>query len=91
MSRPKRKYEDLWNIIKESDSVKVQLTSSTVQSVIDQHYKTVKKAVTKEKYIDDNFKRKYPFAVLNSSLEGNVIKFTLELNNFTNIKVEDIQ
>lgn len=78
MKRKLRKYEEPWNVLKQNGSVSILITQSDDEKVIAKYAKTVRKAMQKEKYLDDNFRIKYPKAVINSVLEGKKLRFTID-------------
>jgi hypothetical protein len=80
MARKMRKYESCWKLLKERGYVKVRLTNSEEPTVIARNVKTFRKAVQKEKYMDENFKYEFPHATIESTVEGSFISLKLKLN-----------
>lgn len=75
-----RRYQPVWETLKTQLQVSVKLTRSDDPLVIKKYARTFRKAVQKEKYIDDDFKFKFPYATLTTEIEGNMIHIELHLN-----------
>ena len=78
----KRMYQVAWEHLKEKQKVKLEVTRSKDAALFTRSVKTIRKAIQKEKYIDDRFRLMYPDALITSTLDAdsNTITFHLELN-----------
>ena len=77
-----RRYQPVWEALKLSprQKVRVQLTLSDDAQKVKAMFKTFRRAIQKEKWLDNKFKHQYPTAVLHTVLtDGNVVELTLVL------------
>lgn len=74
-----REYQPYWNMLKEYGAVKLNLNEAQLEDVSD-YIRRIKKAISKEKYMDNNFRLQYPFAKIKVTYyeEGNHVIFKLE-------------
>lgn len=78
----KRRYEPIWERLKEDREVEVIIQPSSLKDYqIKRQARTVRKAITKEKYQDIDFRKEFPFAELESFLHDRVLSFKLVLNS----------
>ncbi len=89
-----RKYQPAWDKLKRNakvseyqgtgtiGTIKIQVTTSTYVEVISKHASTAIRGLQKEKYQDGTFRRKYPRAVLTSTIDMNTgyVTMMLDLN-----------
>lgn len=97
-----RKYEPAWAKLKRNakvseyqntgtnGTIKFQVTTSSYVEVISKHASTAIRGMQKEKYQDAAFRRKYPNAVLTSTIDTNTgfVTIILELN--TTASLDDL-
>lgn len=90
MTQNRRKYQDLWCLIKDELVVTIQLQplSITSQQAVKQ-FKTLKKAISKEKYQDMHYKGANPNSKITYSIDTNLKQVTFTLENDTAITLED--
>ncbi len=78
----KRQYQPLWEALKEVGSVELILQPAELtERQLLRQTATLRKAVSKEKYMDETFKLDFPDAEVTSDRVARVITFKLELNS----------
>ncbi len=77
-----RQYQPLWEALKENKTVEIILQpEGLTERQLFKQTATLRKAVSKEKYMDTQFKIDFPFAEVTSTRKGRTITFLLELNS----------
>lgn len=89
VAKTKRTYEEPWTVLRDTGKVTMQVVGSTNEAVIAKHAKTYRKAIQKEKFRDENFRKKYPSAYISSEIEGNNVRFQLHYNEYTTLATGD--
>jgi hypothetical protein len=87
-TKPKRRYAQLWDTLKQMKSVAIVPTLSKDPAVFKKWSKTVRKAVQKEKYLDEPFRVRYPRAELTSKLDFDTktLRFKLDLGTILSVR-----
>lgn len=79
--KAKRRYQEVWEVLKTSKQKTVICGMSIAPNATDMQlqraFKTFRRAVQKEKNQDEAFKYHNPGAVLNATLQGTEVTFTL--------------
>lgn len=85
-----RKYERSWNILKDKKVILAQVTTSEDKRVLLKHASTFIRGVQKEKYQDVIFRRRYPDAVVVSTInyETKQVRVELVLNSYKSVLEE---
>lgn len=80
--KAKRQYEPLWEALKEHRKVELILQPEqlTERQLLNQT-KTLRKAISKEKYMDEVFRLQYPHAEVTSVRSHRTVTFRLSLND----------
>lgn len=80
-TRKVRQYEAVWLALKEQKSVEILLQPDRLtEKQLLRQTATFRKAVSKEKYMDEEFKLQFPDAEVTSTRVHRTITFKLELN-----------
>ena len=87
MSRPKRRYAKLWDTLKLMKTVAIVPTLSKDPEICKKWAKTVRKAVQKEKYLDESFRVRYANSELTSTLDFDrkTVSFKLDLGTVPSV------
>tara|TARA_Y100000588_G_C14066958_1_gene844044 strand:- start:281 stop:559 length:279 start_codon:yes stop_codon:yes gene_type:complete len=86
--KKRRRWAEVWQTLKELKRASLIPSNSENPEVVRRFMRTARKGVQKEKYEDDAFKVRYPFAKLTSTIEGNKLTFVLDLGS-SDINAED--
>ena len=87
-----RRYHQAWATLKQFKIVAMQPTYSKDPAIFSKWVKTIRKGVQKEKYYDDNFRARYPDAVISSHIDPRdptKLVFQLDLG-FSNAILTDL-
>lgn len=76
-----RKYQYYWNYLKEKGSMPIQVNEHGLSDAT-AHMKRIRKAITKEKYMDEEFKRKYPYARIEVKYDNEMSAYVFTLSNY---------
>lgn len=91
MAERKRTYAEPWRVLKSMGAVSMKIVGAELtEATIKKYAKTYRKAIQKEKYLDEAFRWKYPNSKIESEVDYTTatIRFTLHLNNFHNVSKE---
>lgn len=88
--RTERKYEALWRLIRDEKELTIQLQPPELtKEQATKQFKTIKKAISKEKYQDIHYRSEFPDSKLSFSLDTKWNKITFVLEDDCKPRLED--
>lgn len=81
-------YDEPWQVLKRTGHVTLKLVGSDDPKIIKKQAATYRKAITKRKYEDEEFRVQYPKAQLSSRLDVSsaCVRFTLDKNDLSGLE-----